>query len=112
MLALCATMPFVQAYEIHIWNKAGKRVSLFNNTNNRICFCLKNTETAKIFNKDGGTLKMFSTSDCTGNYVMFGLGQTLNNADWINSVSFGNSGPRDPFPNPPTCPNYFDNPMS
>jgi hypothetical protein len=106
MLALCATMPFVQAYyEINVWNNAGKRISLYEDPGYRTCICLKNTQSAKILNKDGGDVKLFSTTDCTGNFSQLGLGKTQNNAQWVNSLSLGKSGI--PSSGPLTCPNYF-----
>ncbi|KAF9154350.1 hypothetical protein BG015_001193 [Linnemannia schmuckeri] len=106
MLALCATVPFAQAYEIHIWNNAGKKISLPQVPSHQSCICLKNTETAKIYNKEGGNVKLFFTDDCTGNYSVLFLGKTQNNAQQINSLSIGGSGI--PSSGPLTCPNYFD----
>lgn len=106
VLALCAAIPFAQAYEIHVWNNAGKRISLFEDPGYRTCICLKNTQSAKIYNKEGGDVKLFSTSDCIGNYVPLALGKTQTNAQWVNSVSIGKINiPSSP---PLTCPNYFD----
>ncbi|KAG0009308.1 hypothetical protein BGZ82_004104, partial [Podila clonocystis] len=56
----------------------------------RICFCLSKTQTAIINGQLGGDVKLFSTSDCTGNYA--NGGKITNNAQWVNSVSFGKSG--------------------
>ncbi|KAG0054092.1 hypothetical protein BGZ83_011976 [Gryganskiella cystojenkinii] len=56
----------------------------------RYCFCLKQTQTARIDGTYGGDVKLFSSSDCTGNYAN---GQTItNNAQWVNSISLGASG--------------------
>ncbi|KAG0309746.1 hypothetical protein BGZ97_012983 [Linnemannia gamsii] len=104
MLALCAVISVAQAGEIHLWNSAGKRISLFDQPG-RNCFCLENTKAVKMYNKDGINVKLFSTSDCTGNYAAFPQGRTLNNVHGINSVYIGQLG----FPpsGPLTCPNYF-----
>ncbi|KAK3823886.1 MAG: hypothetical protein JOS17DRAFT_752498 [Linnemannia elongata] len=106
MLALCATIAFAQAYEVHIWNNAGKRVSLTDNAGRRSCICLNNTETAKIYNKVGGDVRLFSSSECIGNYALLAVGKTQTNAHSVNSLSIGKSV----FPpsGPLTCPNYFD----
>lgn len=56
----------------------------------RYCFCLTSTQTARIDGTYGGDVKLFSTSDCTGNYAN---GRTVtNNAQWVNSISLGASG--------------------
>ncbi|KAG0217303.1 hypothetical protein BGX33_010949 [Mortierella sp. NVP41] len=71
----------------------------------RACYCLKNTQTAKIYNRDGGDVKLFSTTDCTGNFSKLSEGKTQSNAQWVNSMSFGASGI--PSRDPASCPNYF-----
>jgi hypothetical protein len=56
----------------------------------RYCICLSKTQTARIDGVYGVNVKLFSTSDCTGNYAN---GKTItDNAQWVNSVSFGASG--------------------
>ncbi|KAK5797252.1 hypothetical protein F5H01DRAFT_123894 [Linnemannia elongata] len=106
VLALFAAIPFAQAYEINVWNDAGKKISLFEDPGFRTCICLKNTQSAKIYNKDGGDVKLFSTSDCTGNFSPLVVGKTQSNAQWVNSLSIGKSGI--PSSGPLTCPNYFN----
>lgn len=56
----------------------------------RYCFCLKDTQTARIRGENGGDVKLFSTSDCTGNYA--NGNKVTDNAQWVNSVSLGASG--------------------
>lgn len=57
----------------------------------RYCYCLSKTQTSFIDGTKGGDVKLFSKSDCTGNYVD-GSGTITYNAQWINSISFGESG--------------------
>ncbi|KAG0046280.1 hypothetical protein BGZ83_008538 [Gryganskiella cystojenkinii] len=73
--------------------------------NTRICWCLKNTQTAAITGINGGNIKVFSTSDCTGNFATISPNGVLNNAQWVNSVSFGASGVSSTGPD--SCPNYY-----
>ncbi|KAF9921396.1 hypothetical protein FBU30_008616 [Linnemannia zychae] len=105
VLALSA-VALVQAYEINVFNNAGTRISLFEDPGFRTCICLRNTQSNKIYNKDGGDVKLFSTDDCTGNYSQLGAGKTQINAQWVNSLSLGKSGI--PSSSPATCPNYFN----
>ncbi|KAF9921395.1 hypothetical protein FBU30_008615 [Linnemannia zychae] len=100
-------MPFAQAfYKVEFWNNAGRSeiIALFDD-NARVCICIKNTQTAKIYNRDGGNVKLFSTSDCTGNYVTLGIVDYQYNAQWVNSFSMGKAGI--PSTGPKSCPNYF-----
>ncbi|KAG9063434.1 hypothetical protein KI688_004317 [Linnemannia hyalina] len=109
LFALCAAVavanPVVYT-RADIINNSGKTHQLLVDKDNRSCLCLKNTQTAKIINRDGADMKLFSTSDCTGNYSQLGKGKTQNNAQWINSVSMGRSGV--PSIGPYGCPNYFN----
>lgn len=77
-------------YYIWIYDDGGNGLTL--ESSSRQCACLTNTQTAQIENISGGTVKTFSSSDCTGNYGTISLGSTINNAQWVNSVSFGPSG--------------------
>ncbi|KAJ2958884.1 hypothetical protein NQZ79_g5585 [Umbelopsis isabellina] len=58
----------------------------------RTCFCVKNIRTDQIASTNGGTLKLFSSSDCTGNYESVPLHQEISNAEWVNSFSLGPAG--------------------
>ncbi|KAG0012820.1 hypothetical protein BGZ81_001359 [Podila clonocystis] len=56
----------------------------------RECYCISQTSTYRIDGDRGGDVKLFSSSDCTGNYA---AGTKENyNAQWVNSISFGKSG--------------------
>jgi len=41
------------------------------------CYCLSKTQVAIIYDNDGGSTKLFSTSDCTGNYCYWNWGDDL-----------------------------------
>ncbi|KAF9921621.1 hypothetical protein FBU30_008305 [Linnemannia zychae] len=76
-------------YWIFIFNNDGsKNTALYSHLDNRVCYCLVDTQTAKIDGRPGGTVKLFSTSDCTGNWSS-GSGKITYNAQWVNSVSIG-----------------------
>ncbi|KAF9182416.1 hypothetical protein BGZ51_004752 [Haplosporangium sp. Z 767] len=93
LMALLATSALAQGnYHMDIYNNQDKRQRFYDYKGHRSCFCLKNTQTAKIKNVDVGDAKLFSTTDCTGNFVKLGKGNTQLNAQWVNSFSFGDSG--------------------
>ena len=79
-------------YVINFWNDAGTEGYLQSPCSKRICQCLSGTQTNKIENTAGGLVRVFSTTDCTGNYDTIAAGSTISNAQWVNSVSFGPSG--------------------
>ncbi|KAG0309747.1 hypothetical protein BGZ97_012984 [Linnemannia gamsii] len=109
LLALCATVAVanpIVLVKADLINNSGKTYQLQVDTDNRSCICLKNTQTAKILNRDAADMKLFSTSDCTGNFSQLGKGKTQINAQWVNSVSMGKSGV--PSIGPYGCPNYFN----
>jgi len=103
--ALCAQIALA-SYSVELKNNAGKTVYIFSNDNQRTCYCLTNTQTASIRDANGGDIKVFSTSDCTGNYGTPSNG-IVNNAQWVNSISFGKGGI--PSQNSPWgCANFYD----
>ncbi|KAF9213581.1 hypothetical protein CPC16_006158 [Podila verticillata] len=86
-------------YKLYLQNNAGKstflEVPIY--TGERWCYCLSKTQTSKIDGRSAGDVKLFSTTDCTGNYAT-GTGKVTSNAQWVNSVSFGKGGiPSDNF---------------
>ncbi|KAF9105259.1 hypothetical protein BGX27_009709 [Mortierella sp. AM989] len=106
LLALCATGALAQGqYHVDVTNSASRTITFYEYAGYRACYCLKNTQTAKIYNRDGGDVKLFSTNDCTGSYSNLGTGKTQSNAEWVNSMSLGKSGI--PSRDPSSCPNYF-----
>jgi len=58
----------------------------------RTCFCVSNIHTEVFANQNGGTLKLFSSSDCTGNYDVVPLHSEISNGEWVNSFSLGPAG--------------------
>ncbi|KAG0089153.1 hypothetical protein BGZ93_008447 [Podila epicladia] len=80
-------------YYIKIYNNddsRGKQLEVL--YGKRQCYCLSQTQTARIDARYAGMdTKLFSTSDCTGNWAD-GTGKITSNAQWVNSVSFGRSG--------------------
>ncbi|KAG0032360.1 hypothetical protein BGZ81_011049 [Podila clonocystis] len=80
-------------YYIKIFNNDDSKSKLLEVMNgSRLCYCISQTQTARIDGRfAGGDVKLFSTSDCTGNWAN-GSGKITNNAQWVNSVSFGKSG--------------------
>ncbi|KAG0036338.1 hypothetical protein BGZ82_004364 [Podila clonocystis] len=93
LMTLMAATALAQGnYHIDIYNNQGKKIRLYDYKGHRTCKCLKNTQTAKITNVDVGDAKLFSTNDCEGNFVQLSKGKTQSNAQWVNSVSFGDSG--------------------
>lgn len=93
-------------YTVELKNNAGKAVWIHSNDNQRTCYCLKNTQTASIRDINGGSIRVFSKSDCTGNYGTLKNG-IVNNAQWVNSISFGKAG----IPSkdsPWGCANFYD----
>ncbi|ORZ20884.1 hypothetical protein BCR41DRAFT_350457 [Lobosporangium transversale] len=106
LLALCAAGALAQGdYNVDIIDNEGRMETLFDSFGHRPCYCLKKTQTATIYNREGGNVKLFSTTDCTGSYSTLGLGKPQYNAYWVNSMSFGKAGI--PSRNPTSCPNYF-----
>jgi hypothetical protein len=59
----------------------------------RKCLCLQGTTTSQIGQSTGsGSVKVFSTTDCTGNYEVIPENSYINNAQWVNSISYGPGG--------------------
>ncbi|KAK5797251.1 hypothetical protein F5H01DRAFT_358962 [Linnemannia elongata] len=106
LLTLCAMMSFAQAfYKVEFWNYKGTSAILAHFDGKRECFCVKNTQTARIYNRDGGDVKLFSTSDCTGNFVRLDITETQKNTEWVNSFSMGKANIASIGPK--SCPDYF-----
>ncbi|KAI9307063.1 hypothetical protein BJ944DRAFT_238194 [Cunninghamella echinulata] len=78
-------------YEVNYRTSAGKMYYIPNYSCERVCHCLKNVNTHKIYPATtAGVFRLFSTTDCTGNYQT--MTAMVDNAEWVNSVSFGPSG--------------------
>ncbi|KAF8924758.1 hypothetical protein CPC16_007337 [Podila verticillata] len=75
------------------------------NDADRQCFCVKNTQTGSIKGDNGGDIKLFSTTDCTGNFQTLGTNSGISNTQWVNSISLGASGK--PSYSDGFCPNWY-----
>ncbi|KAF9974335.1 hypothetical protein BGZ73_002254 [Actinomortierella ambigua] len=102
LVAQAAQVAF--GYSVFVTNKGGSTVELYIPNGRRICGCLKNTQSKTLRGVGAGQVKLFWSSDCTGNYNTMGSGGTLNSAYWVNSISFGKSGISSEGPY--ECPNY------
>ncbi|KAG0347927.1 hypothetical protein BG005_011828 [Podila minutissima] len=108
LLALCASVALAASpYFVEIRNSNGSDRFRFNIVYEiRECICLNNTQTGSIVGDNGGTIKLYSTSDCTGKYKTIGNNGKEFGAQWVKSFSFGalvkhTSGPDD------YCPNWY-----
>lgn len=90
---------------IRLTNNAGRTYEDSVLPGERECLCLKNTQTATITGASAGTIRLFSSNDCTGNYQTIYDDDQIGNAYWVNSVSWGESGV--PSHGPNGCPNYY-----
>ncbi|KAF9998097.1 hypothetical protein BGZ79_008228, partial [Entomortierella chlamydospora] len=79
-------------YFVLIKNDAGTQSTQFyEEYGARICQCVKNTQTGSITGQNGGDIKLFSSTDCTGNYETLGSNSVAKDTQWVNSLSFGAS---------------------
>ncbi|KAG0234615.1 hypothetical protein BGW42_006366 [Actinomortierella wolfii] len=93
LLALVATVALAVDYDwIFSITNNKKKVTKVPVIGRRLCICLKNSQTAKITNIDAGVMKLFSTTDCTGNFAVLKKGSTRSNAQWVMSASVGVDG--------------------
>ncbi|KAK3804847.1 MAG: hypothetical protein J3Q66DRAFT_361647 [Benniella sp.] len=94
LAAVCSSVALAADYrlELHHNTDSRKWVSLFTQPGTRICFCTKNVQTGWIKGNNGGDIKLFSSTDCRGEFQSIGSNSRVDNAQWVNSVSFGKSG--------------------
>ena len=78
-------------WQFEVTNNAGQTVEV-PVSGRRYCGCLSSSQTNKIKNTNGGVMRLFSTKDCTGNFVALYRGSTRSNAQWVNSASIGEDG--------------------
>lgn len=78
-------------YDVPYCDKSGECRFLVNESGKRVCSCMSGTQTDQISYDISGSLRLFSTTDCTGAYETVTSG-TVHNAEWVNSISFGPSG--------------------
>lgn len=114
LLATLASAVLAADYklELHHATVSSKWVSLYTQAGTRICFCTKNVQTGWIKGNNGGDIKLFSNNDCTGNFATLDSNSRVDNAQWVNSVSFGKSGiPSDGPSRDPSgkvyCPDWY-----
>ncbi|KAG0021995.1 hypothetical protein BGZ82_011138, partial [Podila clonocystis] len=87
--ALCASAIAADHF-VDILNNDGSKYYRFKTYGEeRGCFCIKNTQTGSITGVNGGVIRLFPTSDCTGNHQVLGTNSKAYNAQWVNSFSFG-----------------------
>ncbi|KAF9301780.1 hypothetical protein BGZ74_006273 [Mortierella antarctica] len=90
--AACASVAYAE-YKVQICNNGCQKVHTFKTPNNiRPCICLASTQTATIGGIDGGIIKVFQSNNCRGNYQTIPSNKAIENAQWVNSMSFGPSG--------------------
>jgi len=109
LFTVCSTLVLgVQSRStlIHIFNNAGKGTWIGAEHDARWCECLSNTQTAKIRAENAGVVRLFSSTDCPGKFQTLGSDDTIENAQWVNSVSWGKGGiPSQQWDN--GCPNLL-----
>ncbi|KAF9216975.1 hypothetical protein BGZ59_007120 [Podila verticillata] len=88
--ALCASALATAPYYIDIYNNDSSKYFHFATYDEeRVCWCVKNTQTGSITGVNGGNIKLFSSTDCTGNYQTIGSNTKQSNTQRVNSFSFG-----------------------
>ncbi|KAG0238979.1 Peptidyl-prolyl isomerase cwc27 [Actinomortierella wolfii] len=106
LLALCVNTALVAGYAIVIYNNDKSDWAEFEGGNSfRTCLCVKNTQTGYLKGYNGGDIKLFSTTDCTGNFQKVGSNSEVKNIQWVNSISYGKPGI--PSSGPSGCPNFY-----
>ncbi|KAF9952058.1 hypothetical protein BGZ70_000750 [Mortierella alpina] len=104
--AFCAQIAFA-LYAVEIKNTSGSKAFTFKASDNyRYCICVRNTQTGSIEGKNGGNIKIFTSSDCTGSFQTVGSNQKVSNTQWVNSFSYGEPGIPSGGPGG-YCPNYY-----
>ncbi|KAF9111965.1 hypothetical protein BGX27_004186 [Mortierella sp. AM989] len=108
LLLLLALSSSALAYKcLIIKNNTGTKSFRFCvNDADRQCFCVKNTQTGSIQGDNGGDIKLFSTTDCTGNFQKLGSNSKVSNTQWVNSFSLGASNI--PSYSDGFCPNWYN----
>ncbi|KAF9903596.1 hypothetical protein EC991_003508 [Linnemannia zychae] len=91
-LAIYANVALAATYRIDFWNNDKSRSASMGFNEGRSCACMKNTQTGTIKGVNGGLIRLFRSTDCTGDYDILGSNSQLNNANWVNSISFGQAG--------------------
>jgi len=93
-------------YRILVGNNAGLGYYLDHGSNDfRQCYCLSNTLTVNIKGFGGGLIQAYGSKDCKGGFQVVGPNDQLDNAQWVNSVTFGPGGVK--ILKPGNCPKYY-----
>ncbi|KAF9301501.1 hypothetical protein BGZ74_006638 [Mortierella antarctica] len=88
--ALCTSALAAAPYHVDIRNNSGSKKFRFTMyTEERSCWCVKNVQTGSITGVNGGKIKLFSTTDCSGNYQTLEGNSKVSNTQWVNSFSYG-----------------------
>ncbi|KAF9090360.1 hypothetical protein BGX27_002284, partial [Mortierella sp. AM989] len=88
MLTFCVSVAFAGPFfhRVNIQNNAGTKLYQFRAlSSERLCECVKNTQTGSIQGLAGGDIKLFQSSDCTGNFQKLGSNSKLVNTQWGES---------------------------
>ncbi|KAG0372656.1 hypothetical protein BGX24_012755 [Mortierella sp. AD032] len=73
-------------------NDGSKKFQFWLNDVDRYCYCVRDTQTGSVEGVNGGVIRLFSTSDCTGNFQTIGSNEKIYNTQWVNSFSYGAGG--------------------
>ncbi|KAG0294843.1 hypothetical protein BGZ97_004961 [Linnemannia gamsii] len=73
-------------------NDGNQHFQFWLNDVDRYCYCVRDTQTGSIEGVNGGVIRLFSSSDCTGNYQTIGSDERIYNTQWVNSFSYGAGG--------------------
>ncbi|KAF9096609.1 hypothetical protein BGX29_008517 [Mortierella sp. GBA35] len=108
VLLLALSSSAFASYYADIRNNDGSKAFRFTVVapSSRACWCVRNTQTGSIKGVNGGNIKLFSSSDCTGNYQTIESNGIAKNTQWVNSFSMGASGVPSDGPDG-HCPNWY-----
>ncbi|KAG0013087.1 hypothetical protein BGZ82_002303 [Podila clonocystis] len=106
LVAVYSSVAVAVTNHVYIYNNDKSKSQVFGAVDTRFCACVKNTQTGFIKGVNGGDIKLFSTSDCTGNYQTLGSNSEAKNTQWVNSFSYGKSGIASRGPDG-YCPDYY-----
>ncbi|CAO3648582.1 unnamed protein product [Cunninghamella echinulata] len=77
---------YVQAcyYEVNYVTSAGRTHYIANYSCSRYCVCVKNVNTHDIYPGVAGVTRLFSSTDCTGNYQT--ISSMITNGEWVYQI--------------------------
>ncbi|KAF9318242.1 hypothetical protein BG003_011636 [Podila horticola] len=100
LLAVYSSVAVAVINHVYIYNNNKSKSKIFGAVNTHFCAYWL------IRGDSGGDIKLFSTSDCTGNYQTLGSNSEAKNTQWVNSFSYGKSGIPSRGPDG-YCPDYY-----